>query len=191
MLIVSFDIGIVNLGVCVMLGNRIIVWRVIKLYEKMKKNISISELADVLYINLDMLIDEIKGESEGVDSIDYVLLENQPSKGVLKTIQTLIYGYFHNLKHYDRYVLNICHVNASLKLKGLNDDENVKNMTRSERYRNTKNRSIEICKELINGIDRLENIFSEYKKCDDIADAMNQTIGFIKQKKLFNVDYIE
>ena len=36
MLVVSFDIGIINLGCSVLLDNKLIVWKVIRLFEKMK-----------------------------------------------------------------------------------------------------------------------------------------------------------
>ena len=85
MLVVSFDIGIINLGCSVLLDNKLIVWKVIKLFEKMKKSISISELYEMIYIRMDELICEIK---ENTDlTIDLVFLENQQSKGVMKTIQ--------------------------------------------------------------------------------------------------------
>ena len=53
MLVVSFDIGIINLGCSVLLDNKLIVWKVIKLFEKMKKSISISELSEMIYIRMD------------------------------------------------------------------------------------------------------------------------------------------
>ena len=92
MLVVSFDIGIINLGCSVLLDNKLIIWKVIRLFEKMKKSISIAELSQMIYIRMDELIGEIKEIND--QNIDLVLLENQPSKGVMKTIQMLIYGYF-------------------------------------------------------------------------------------------------
>lgn len=178
MLYVSFDIGIVNLGVCVIYNEKVIIWKVIKLFEKFKKTISISNLAETIYINMDELLGEIKDNTE--DKIDYVLIENQPSKGMLKTTQTLIYGYFYNLMHYEGYVKEIVQVNPSIKLEGVDMD---KTCSKQEQYKNNKLKSIEICLVLINGNDRLNGIFNSYNKADDLCDAMLQIVGFIKKKK--------
>ena len=97
MLIVSFDIGIINLGCSVLYDNKLIVWKVIKLFDKLKKSITINQISESIYLHLDELIGEIKENTS--NNIDLVLLENQPSKGVMKTVQMLIYGFFYNLKH--------------------------------------------------------------------------------------------
>ena len=184
MLVVSFDIGIINLGCSVLLDNKLIVWKVIKLFEKMKKSISISELSEMIYIRMDELIGEIKENTEL--NIDIVLLENQPSKGVMKTIQMLIYGYFYNLKHYDNYVLDIVQVNASIKLEGYEMD---KTCSKAEQYRNNKKKSIEICTNLIKGNNRLEEIMLQYKsKKDDLCDSLLQIIGYIKKKNICDIN---
>ena len=145
----------------------------------MKKSISIAELSQMIYIRMDELIGEIKETND--QNIDLVLLENQPSKGVMKTIQMLIYGYFYNLKHYDNYVVDIVQVNASIKLEGYEMD---KTCSKAEQYRNNKKKSIEICCSMIKDNERLESIFKEYKsKADDLCDSLLQIIGYLKKRK--------
>lgn len=179
MLVISFDIGIINLGCSVLLNNKLIIWKVIRLFDKMKKSITISDLSQIIYIRMDELIGEIKEHTD--NKIDYVLLENQPSKGVMKTIQVLIYGYFFNLKHYDDYVGDVVQVSASLKLAGYEMD---KTCSKAEQYRNNKKKAIEICCDMIKGNERLETIFNTYKKkADDLCDSLLQIKGYLKKRK--------
>lgn len=187
MITISFDIGVVNLGCAVLYNDKLIIWKVIKLFEKMKKSITISQLVEIIYIRLDELIGEIKLITDL--KIDYVLLENQPSKGIMKTVQVLIYGYFFNLKHYDNYIVNIVQVNASIKLEGILMD---KSLSKSEQYRNNKKKSVELCSELIKNNLRLENIMIEYKKkSDDLCDSLLQIIGFLRKKNIKNIIFLE
>ena len=179
MLYLSFDIGIVNLGVCAIYNDKVIIWKVINLFEKLKKSIPISNLAETIYIHMDEIIGEIKDTTNN-HTIDYILIENQPSKGMLKTTQTLIYGYFYNLLHYEGYVKDIVQVNPSMKLEGIDMD---KTCSKQEQYKNNKAKSIEICLEMISGNERLNHIFNTYKKTDDLCDAMLQIAGFIKKRK--------
>ena len=137
MITVSFDIGIVNLAVCVLKDNQVILWKIISLFEKCKKYIPVENIAESVYIHMDGLIGEISEiiEIKPTDmKIDYVLLENQPSQmnGSMKTVQMLLYGYFQNLKYYDGMVENVYQVNASLKLKShiIEKNRNGKNKTR-------------------------------------------------------------
>ena len=186
MLIVSFDIGIINLGCSVLYDNKLIVWKVIKLFDKLKKSITINQISESIYLHLDELIGEIKENTS--NSIDLVLLENQPSKGVMKTVQMLIYGFFYNLKHYDNYVLDIVQVNASIKLQGYEMD---KTCSKAEQYRNNKKKAIEICCEMIKDNTRLEDIFKEYKKkSDDLCDSLLQIIGYLKKRKKIEIKMI-
>lgn len=53
MLIVSFDIGIINLGCSVLYDNKLIVWKVIKLFDKLKKSITINQISESIYLHLD------------------------------------------------------------------------------------------------------------------------------------------
>tara|TARA_B000000475_G_scaffold272122_1_gene272039 strand:- start:29611 stop:30180 length:570 start_codon:yes stop_codon:yes gene_type:complete len=178
MLIISFDIGIVNLGLTILQDETILIWEVIKLFDKVKKNINTNNLCEIIYIRMDDIIGKLKDITN--DKIDYILLENQPSKGIMKTTQILLYGYFYNLKYYDNYVKEIIQVSASIKLEGIEMD---KTCNKNQQYRNNKKKSIELCKELIKNDLKLEEIMNEYKlKQDDLCDSLLQIIGFLKKK---------
>jgi hypothetical protein len=178
MLIISFDIGIVNLGLTILKDNNILIWEVIKLLDKVK-NININNLSEIIYIRMDDIIGRLKDITN--DKIDYILLENQPSKGIMKTTQMLLYGYFYNLKYYDNYINEIVQVSASIKLEGVEMD---KTCSKTQQYRNNKKKSIEICKQLIDNDIKLNEILNEYKlKQDDLCDSLLQIIGFLKKKK--------
>lgn len=184
--VVSFDIGIVNLGVCVADGDKVIVWKVIRLFDKMRKNIGINKIADTVYSNMDILLEEIGGVNDK-SHIDLVLLENQPSRinGTMKTVQMLLYGYFHNLKHNQKKVSEIVQVSPSIKLKGVAMD---KTCPKAEQYRNNKKKSIEICMSLIDNCDHLKQIMEDHKaKKDDICDAMLQLVGYLKHKNIQDI----
>ena len=153
--------------------------KVIKLFDKLKKSITINQISESIYLHLDELIGEIKENTS--NNIDLVLLENQPSKGVMKTVQMLIYGFFYNLKHYDNYVLDIVQVNASIKLEGYEMDKHVVKQNNIEIIK----KSIEICTNLIKGNNRLEEIMLQYKsKKDDLCDSLLQIIGYKKKEYL-------
>lgn len=182
MLIVSFDIGIVNLGTCIVKDDQIISWKVIRLMEKCSKNVSISVLADIIYSQMDLLINDIDTN----DKIDYVLLENQPSRinGGMKTVQMILFGYFQNLKHYDTRVSCIVQVNPKLKLAWV-DNIDKSGLTKQEQYKQNKEVSVSICSKFIQNDKRLSALFMENgKKQDDLADSFLQVIGYVKNKKI-------
>ena len=187
MLVVSFDIGIVNLGTCVMDGDKVVVWKVIKLFEKMKKNVSINTIADTVYTSMDQLREDITEELGEEKTIDLVLLENQPSRinGVMKTIQMILYGYFQNLKYYERSVKDIIQVNPTIKLKGIPMD---RTCSKAEQYKNNKKKSIELCIGMIGECEILNGMLEEYKaKKDDMCDAMCQIVGYLRNKNIVDI----
>lgn len=182
MLIVSFDIGIINLGACIVKDDKIVSWKVIRLMEKCSKNTSISVLADVIYSQMDLFLNDI----EPTDKIDYVLLENQPSRinGGMKTVQMILFGYFQNLKHYDTRVSSIVQVNPKLKLAWVENIDKT-GLSKQEQYKQNKEVSVSICSKFIQNDERLCTLFRENgKKQDDLADSFLQIIGFAKNKKL-------
>lgn len=139
-IIVSFDIGIKNLAVCVMSvkgpgsegehgnevghgskvghgsasGIKILVWKVISLAAEKEKIPVMNEISGRLFLAMDELVDEIG------QPIDYVILENQPSNlnGAMKSIQMMIYSYFQLRKHWEGLAKQVYLVSASEKLKG-------------------------------------------------------------------------
>lgn len=184
MLIISFDIGIINLSVCIYHNDKIIIWKIIRLLEKCTKSISMDILITNIYYNMDNLIGEIKEKTN--DKIDYVLLENQPCKSSnnIKITQTLLYSYFFYLKTYDGFVHNILQISPSIKLKEYYKDIDRSNMTKQEQYKQNKKLSIELCRDFIKNDTDLIQIFDNHSKKDDLADCMLMLYAWIKKNKL-------
>lgn len=196
MIYISFDIGIKNLALCIIERTddniHILDWRIISLADKKKDIKGIDDIAERIYIELDNIIGFLKGK--GIDTIDYVLIENQPSNlnGMMKSIQYIIYCYFSLLKYWDKIIDNVVLVNAGLKTKThdfkpliqikMDDTQNTKNSKgfRREKYKMNKQTSIEICQNYIKDDEKLCNIFDNNKKKDDLCDACLQAVAFIR-----------
>jgi len=201
MIYISFDIGIKNLAVCILKKTDklcILDWRIISLAETKKEIKGIEDISERIYIELDNIIGDLK--EKGINTIDYVLIENQPSNlnGLMKTIQYIIYCYFSLLKYWDKIVDNVVLVNASLKTKThdfkpdiqvkMEDAQKakigktVKNSKgfRSDKYKMNKQTSIEICKHYIKEDVHLCEIFDNNKKKDDLCDACLQAVSYIR-----------
>jgi hypothetical protein len=194
---ISFDIGIKNLAMCILEKTdeeiRILDWRIISLAEKKKEIKGIDDIAERIYIELDNVIGFLKGK--GIESIDYVLIENQPSNlnGMMKSIQYIIYCYFSLLKYWDKVVENVVLVNAGLKTKThdfkpdiqttmedtTKSANNVKGFRR-DKYKMNKQTSIEICRNYIKDDVALCEIFDDNKKKDDLCDACLQAVAYIR-----------
>jgi hypothetical protein len=194
---ISFDIGIKNLALCILEKTEdeihILDWRIISLAEKKKDIKGIDDIAERIYVELDNVVGFLKGK--GIDSIDYVLIENQPSNlnGMMKSIQYIIYCYFSLLKYWDKIVENVVLVNAGLKTKThdykpdvqVKMDETPKSAKnikgfRNDKYKMNKQTSIEICKNYIKDDETLCEIFDDNKKKDDLCDACLQAVAYIR-----------
>ena len=196
MIYISFDIGIKNLALCILKQTaeeiHVIDWRIIALADKKKDIKGIDDIAERIYMELDNIIGYLKGK--GFNSIEYVLIENQPSNlnGIMKTIQYIIYCYFSLLKYWDKMIDNVVLVNASLKTKTheykpdiqikMDETKKTKNSKgfRSDKYKMNKQTSIEICKHYIKEDESLCNIFDNNKKKDDLCDACLQAVAYIR-----------
>jgi hypothetical protein len=199
MIYVSFDIGVKNLALCILRKTEILEildWRIIALASSKKEIKGIDDISERIYIEMDNLIGGLK--NEGINMIDYVLIENQPSNlnGIMKTIQHIIYGYFSLIKYWDKEVGNVVLVNASLKTKNhiyvINMEANTANAAktagdarnkkgfRRDKYKNNKMLSIELCREYISEDEQLQKIFGENKKKDDLSDACLQAVSYIR-----------
>lgn len=194
---ISFDIGIKNLALCILEKTEeeihVLDWRIISLAEKKKDIKGIDDIAERIYMELDNVVGFLKGK--GIHSIDYVLIENQPSNlnGMMKSIQYIIYCYFSLLKYWDKIIENVVLVNAGLKTKTHDfkpdiqvkmDDtpksaKNVKGFRR-DKYKMNKQTSIEICRNYIKDDDALCEIFDNNKKKDDLCDACLQAVAYIR-----------
>jgi hypothetical protein len=154
-------------------------------------------------MELDNIIGSLK--ELGINEIDYVLIENQPSNlnGIMKTIQYIIYCYFSLLKYWDKIIDNVVLVNASLKTKThdfkpdiqikMDETQKTKNVKgfRRDKYKMNKQTSIEICKNYIKDDSQLCDIFDNNKKKDDLSDACLQAISYIRQNvsEAYKVNY--
>lgn len=194
MIYISFDIGIKNLALCILENNEnninIIDWRVISLADKKKDIKGLNLISEILFYELDNIIGSI--EELKYKTIDYVLIENQPSNlnGIMKSIQLLIFSYFSLLKHWDKFIGEVLLINASLKLQYhtfkpepliIIDSNRTKKEQKRDKYRNNKNDGIEITKYYIIDNELLKNYFLKHKKKDDLADTLLQTISYIKK----------
>lgn len=197
MIYISFDIGVKNLAVCILEHTdtiKILDWRIIALADSNKELKGIDDIAERVYMEMDNLVGQLK--EQGIEMIDYVLIENQPSNlnGVMKTIQHIIYCYFSLVKHWDKEVGNVVLVNASLKTKNheyqpdipmtlpsQDAKKNAKGFKR-EKYKLNKATSIAICNHYIADDPELLEIFKENKKKDDLCDACLQAVSYIRNK---------
>lgn len=194
-MILSFDIGIKNLGYCILYKDLTInneknliihKWGIINILEDNEKckDISLDEIGTRMYKRLQ---DEFLEEN-----ITEVLLENQPvlKNPVMKSIQILIMGFF----KYESIILGreiklIKLINASNKLKlgkkliQFNESEDILKI-KSKYNRNKKlailytNYFLE--KELYSDYNKYNTLFNEHKKKDDLSDAFLQGLYYIK-----------
>lgn len=194
-MILSFDIGIKNLGYCILYKDLTInneknliihKWGIINILEDNEKckDISLDEIGTRMYKRLQ---DEFLEEN-----ITEVLLENQPvlKNPVMKSIQILIMGFF----KYESVILGreiklIKLINASNKLKlgkkliQFNESEDILKI-KSKYNRNKKlailytNYFLE--KELYSDYNKYNTLFNGHKKKDDLSDAFLQGLYYIK-----------
>lgn len=188
-MILSFDIGIKNLGYCLINHDvneiNIIRWDIINLVKDNEKckNISLDEITNRLYRSLNSHFYSYK--------ITEVLLENQPvlKNPVMKSIQMIIFSFF----QYQKILLNreinlIKLINASNKLKigktftEINNNEDILKI--KTKYMRNKKLAIlytyKVLDEKISNSDNYIKFFNDSKKKDDLSDAILQAIYHIK-----------
>lgn len=199
--IISFDIGIKNLAGCVLrtghacdtISNtpltEILYWDIIQLQTAdEKRRPSIEELSMRLYNHMDELFDTIQTKF-GVDQVDHVLIENQPSRlnGSMKSIQMGIYNYFMLRRHWESNVSSVHMISASLKLQG--HGEYADNLRRnapvySKPYQVNKWLAVQLCKYYIAHDTHIQHHFSCHRKGDDLADSCLQAISWAKKNRV-------
>lgn len=196
--ILSFDVGIVNLAFCLVKvpiptpirkkaadteaplppsnTGTILDWDIICLAEdgEKAKKIPLATLGRRLFARLDTLWEQWK------DAIDYVLIENQPSRlnGHMKSVQMLIYAYF----LYKSETLETLLVNASGKLK-THEVASAQALLEcpcpyEDGYKKNKWMSIRICDYYIRQDEGLKERMAAHKKKDDLCDALLQAMGW-------------
>lgn len=192
-LFLSFDIGIRNLSVCGVVATKgcenveIVLWKNISLLSdtEKKKSVNINEISGRLFMELDDITNSIS------DEIDTVLLENQPSNGIIKTIQIMIYSYYQLRRHWEGKVKNVQMVSANQKLLNHPHELSLEQMNiikNKSKYQITKCSGVEIAKKYIENNEECMDIFNSYKKKDDICDSFLQCISYLN-KKNYGIKY--
>lgn len=179
----SFDIGIKNLACCVFDAAKddktayIREWLLLPLAAPKERAPVLNELAARLFLALDELV-----ESLGDVHLDYVLLENQPSRlnGAMKSIQMMIYSYFQLRRHWEGRATNVHMISASGKLQG-HDHTIPAAPAHKTGYALNKWRAVEYARAYVAECPHLSTDFETNKKKDDLSDAMLQGIAWARK----------
>jgi hypothetical protein len=172
MKVLSIDIGLKNLAICLIDEKlNIYDWKVLDISSNSKKQ-TIENIADNIHTVFDT-------NMESWGHIDNVIIENQPvlKNPTMKTVQILVYSYFHMQKKHSR-VDNLHFVSAKGKLCV----ENVVTCTKyKSKYRNHKMTSILTTKEYLKNNDTQIAFFNENTKKDDLSDCFLQSVYFLQK----------
>lgn len=180
MKILSFDVGIKNLGYCVLDENlKIYHWGIVDIIDGDKKKCDTDELANKLWDRLD--------EKEEMLQVDKVVIENQPSlkNPKMKTIQILLLSYFvaqqrtltTTIKKIDCF-LPRCKLDI---YQGEKRKEIENSITCKSKYTRTKKMSIAFTLEMIKDQKEWISLLNSYKKKDDLADSFIQGACYINR----------
>jgi hypothetical protein len=184
-MILSFDIGIKNLSYNIFDYNEKSIkdWKIICLSEK--KKISIDELTPIL---LQKLIDL------DLEKITHILIENQPvmKNPVMKSIQMIVYTYFHHYNILYQKNIHIKFISAMNKLKcGIDIEYPESIMNQKNKYMQKKKKAIYLCEHILFSNDTIitpneefKTLFKESKKKDDLADSFLYCIYYINKFNL-------
>lgn len=173
-LVLSFDIGIKNMALCLINSDkRILKWGLIDITSERKNDLD--AMSKILVTELDQLVlDHLDTEYSLV-----ILIENQPvmKAPTMKSIQMIIYTYFRILEvHEERnikiHLVSAMRKNMYMKSKGYD--------IKAKDYKSNKINSIKFVEDYLISNNDQENL--EYlralKKKDDICDAFLQILSF-------------
>lgn len=183
--IVSFDIGVKNLACCVIGPTattdtyQVVFWKIFSLAAEKEKIPGIQELTARLYDVMDEFVETLTSHGYVIDT---VLLENQPSRlnGAMKSLQMLIYGYFQLRRHWEGTVRQVLLISAKQKLQ-----EHDKELPTSDKtgYDLNKWKAVQYTYAYIGTDSSLNELFSSYKKKDDLSDALLQAVSWLRKHK--------
>lgn len=191
-LIVSFDVGIKFLACCAFVVQKgsdcsyIVDWSILALAAEKEKIPAIGELSFRLFEQLDQLVARL--EAAGFKSIDFVLIENQPSRlnGAMKSIQMLIYGYFQMRKYTEAIADQVILYAPVNKLKEHTKVIDVKEVigkkNKRAHYIVNKQKSVAYMKEYIKNCPQLNELLRLHKKQDDMADSLIQGLAWVRKQ---------
>jgi hypothetical protein len=181
MKVLSFDVGIKNLGYCVLdLDYKIYHWGLINFIKDVgKKKIDTDEMCELLYAELD--------ERPEIRQVDRVVIENQPclKNPKMKTIQIMLLSYFVNLKKQFNIIQKIDCFLPRNKLDvymGADRQEIIDSITLKSKYSKTKKLSILFTRKMIVDQPDALKILDTEKKKDDLADSFIQGACYINKK---------
>ena len=166
MKILSVDVGIKNLGVCIIQGRKIELWNVYDLG-------AVASPTTTKLLNLKKSLDPID-----MDTVDVVLIEKQPfCNPKMRVISSAMHMYF-----VMKGVTKIVDYSGKHKLKLCMDrDPSVKG--KAAKYYSNKKRAIETTRDLIKINDPgFEHVFTSSKKKDDLADCYLQGLSYFDLK---------
>jgi hypothetical protein len=183
MRLLSWDIGVNNLSYCLLekddsdSGFKIIDWDIINVSSETKKT------TDILY-NIPIELDKRKDKK--FFTVDYVLIENQPSlkNPKMKSVQMGVYCYFLMRGMIDSTInnssiKNIIFVSARCKLSIYDGPEIV--LTVKSKYTQRKKLAIAHTKYFLeNHPEKCEYMVS-HKKKDDLCDSFLQALYYLKR----------
>ena len=180
MRILSFDIGIRNLAYCLIEGQNneagellcsIVDWDVINLCQKDEKVKKVS-----LQTLCARMIEQLNAITEIHESIDYVILENQPvyMNPKMKSVQMMLFTYF------------IMKDGAAVKMFSPRNKLKVYTgppveCTLKSKYSRTKFFGIQYCKYMIQSC-AVADFFERHKKKDDLADSFLQGVLYLQKQ---------
>lgn len=182
-IIVSFDIGLKNLACCCLTfsGNpKILHWSIHSLMDEGRKTKpTINQLSMRIFEEMDKIVAK-------VPSVDYVLIENQPSRinGAMKTIQMIIYSYFQYRKHLERKIIDVLLISANKKTADHPYEIDMSQCKSSNKYTQRKWKSVKLTERYIENNTELKELVNNNKKKDDICDAFLQAISWIRANNI-------
>ena len=181
--VLSFDIGIRNLAACCLTmeeSAKIHHWDLHPLMEETRKTKpTLTQLAERIFEELDQLVEKL-------GSVDYVLIENQPSRinGAMKSIQMVIFSYFLYHKHAQLLPCEVLLISANKKTLEHPFEIDTSACKAKSRYTQTKFKSVKFTEAYIKDCPALIETLQSYKKKDDICDALLQAIAWMRKNKV-------
>jgi hypothetical protein len=181
--IISFDIGLKNLACCCLTAcekSSILHWDIHPLMDEDRKTKpNINQMSMRIFKEMDAIVSK-------VPRVDYVLIENQPSRinGAMKTIQMIIYSYFQYRKYKDQNIIDVLLISANRKTVDHPYEINMEDCKSANKYTQRKWKSVKLTEQYIQENEDLKKLLNNHKKKDDLCDALLQAISWMRKEKI-------